>query len=79
MMLVSHYTRQDVRQANVPIDTPNRSATVMYLDATLGEALPIPRRSWLGIIARLLAKWVRGPGALRRPRWHDSDGAHRGF
>jgi hypothetical protein len=43
------------------------------------EALPTPRRSWPGIIARVLANWVRGPRALRRPRWYDSDGAHRGL
>lgn len=46
--------------------------------ATL-EALPTPRRSWPGVIARVLARWVRGPRPLSRPRWYDSDGAHRGF
>ena len=51
----------------------------MHLDATLQEALTIPRGPLPGIIARVLAKWMRRPGAPRRPRWYDSDGAHRGF
>ena len=51
----------------------------MYLKAKLRDALPAPRQSWLNIIARALAKWIRGVRALRRSRWYDSDGAHRGF
>jgi hypothetical protein len=51
---------------------------VKYLDATLREALPTSLQSWPGIFARVLAR-VRGPRAPRRPRWYDSDAAHRGF
>jgi len=51
----------------------------MRLDATLRAALPTTCRSWPGMIAGLLVKWVRGPRGPRRLRWHDSDGAHRGF
>jgi hypothetical protein len=46
------------------------------------EAMFAQRQSLLGIFARMLAKWskwVRGPLGPRAPRWHDSDGIHRGF
>jgi hypothetical protein len=75
-MLVALETRQTKMRAKDPSD---RRATFTHLDANLRKALSPPRRSWAGIIAGLLAKWVRGPRALRRPRWYDGDGAHRGF
>jgi hypothetical protein len=43
------------------------------------DASTAPRQSWLSIIARVLAKWVGRPRALRPPRWYESDGAHRGI
>jgi hypothetical protein len=51
----------------------------MNLHTKLQVHVPAPRRSWLSIIARVLANWVRRPRAFRRARWHDCDGAHRGF
>jgi len=51
---------------------PKIATTAILLD-------PIAVWSWPGIIARVLAKWARGPRAQRRPRWYESDGAHRGF
>ena len=43
------------------------------------EASPAPRQSWLSIIVRVLVKWFGEPRTPRPPRWHDSDGAHRGL
>ena len=43
------------------------------------DASPASHQSWLRIIVRALVKWVGGPGAPRTPKWHDSDGAHRGL
>ena len=43
------------------------------------EASPSRRQSWLSIIIGVLVKWVSGPRAPQSRRWHDSDGAHRGF
>jgi hypothetical protein len=37
------------------------------------------RESWLRVMVRVLVKWVGSSRAQRRPRWYDSDGAHRGL
>jgi len=87
MMLVflSSALLKDVGPSKRPLatmptnDTRVRRATVMRLDATLRAALPTMCRSWPGMIAGLLVKRVRGPRGPRCLRWHDSDGAHRGF
>jgi hypothetical protein len=51
----------------------------MYLHTTFREALRAPRQPWLGIIRRVLAKWVNAARAQRGSRWYDGDGAHRGM
>jgi hypothetical protein len=43
------------------------------------EASPASRESWLSMIVRVFVIWVSRPRAPRPPKWHDSDGAHRGL